>query len=201
LLELAVLGLLREGNHHGYELKKRLEELLGPLASISFGSLYPCLGRLERAGQVRVVDSGAPRAARVPLTGSLSGEAAAHRSGYRPAKRGRSRKVYAITESGSRRLQELLAREAAGEEDRTFGLRLAFARFLAPEDRVGMLERRRARLRDRLSRTRAAAETRREAVDAYTRSVIDHDAEAAERDLGWLETLIAAERQQEGTPS
>src|SRR4051812_20969628 len=43
VLELAVLGLLSEQPLHGYELKKRLSETLGPLWGISFGSLYPAL--------------------------------------------------------------------------------------------------------------------------------------------------------------
>ena len=38
MLELAVLGLLAEQPLHGYELKKRLGETLGPLWGISFGN-------------------------------------------------------------------------------------------------------------------------------------------------------------------
>lgn len=41
-----MLGVLREGPLHGYELKKRLREVLGPLSRVSFGSLYPALERL-----------------------------------------------------------------------------------------------------------------------------------------------------------
>ncbi|HET7531457.1 MAG TPA: PadR family transcriptional regulator, partial [Mycobacteriales bacterium] len=43
MLELAVLGLLHESPLHGYELRKRVNALLGPLRAISYGSLYPCL--------------------------------------------------------------------------------------------------------------------------------------------------------------
>ena len=52
MLELAVLGLLSEQPLHGYELKKRLSETLGPLYGISFGSLYPALRRLEKSGAI-----------------------------------------------------------------------------------------------------------------------------------------------------
>ena len=52
-LELAVLGLLKEGPMHGYELSKRLRITLGPLYTVSYGSLYPCLKRLGQAGMVR----------------------------------------------------------------------------------------------------------------------------------------------------
>src|SRR4051794_24405033 len=46
LLELAILGLLKEQELHGYELKKQLAEALGQ-SGVSYGSLYPALARLE----------------------------------------------------------------------------------------------------------------------------------------------------------
>ena len=57
MLDLAVLGLLAEQPCHGYDLRKRLSETLGPLWGISFGSLYPALRRLERTGAVEVIDA------------------------------------------------------------------------------------------------------------------------------------------------
>ena len=53
MLELAILGLLKEQELHGYELKRRLTHTLGLLSSVSFGSLYPALSRLEAAGTPR----------------------------------------------------------------------------------------------------------------------------------------------------
>ena len=55
VLELAVLGLLQESPLHGYELRKRLNTLLGSLRALSYGSLYPALrdmqtGRSHRRG-------------------------------------------------------------------------------------------------------------------------------------------------------
>jgi len=58
VLELAILGLLKEQPLHGYELKKRLGDTLGFLWGVSYGSLYPALRRLERAGAIEIV---APR--------------------------------------------------------------------------------------------------------------------------------------------
>src|SRR5438034_6408116 len=80
MLELAVLGLLAEQPRHGYELKKRLSETLGPLWGISFGSLYPALRRLERSGAIEEVEeeASAPVASGVS-TGSLAGDLAAAR--------------------------------------------------------------------------------------------------------------------------
>ena len=209
MLELAVLGLLKEQQLHGYELKKRLTEALGPFSSVSFGSLYPALNRLESAGAVRAVDAAmavggaeAPRAP-VPMTGSIAGEAAAFRSRRAAAastrrsepRSARTRKVYAITDRGQQLFEELLDAETVGDDDKAFNLKLAFCRFLPPDRRLRLLERRRAQLEDRLDRTRSSLRGRRDRMDTYTQSLIDHGAEAAERDISWLDRLIAIERQ------
>ena len=206
MLELAILGLLHEQELHGYELKKRLSETLGPFPSVSFGSLYPALARLESAGAVRVVSategSDAPdrAAAMIPMTGALSGERAAFRARARAAGRerngraGRGKKVYAITERGQQLFQELLATgRGSTEDDRTFNLWLAFARYLPPEARLGLLEGRRAFLTQRLARARAAIRSSRERLDGYTRALMEHGTEATEHDISWIDRLIAAE--------
>src|SRR2546423_3210209 len=90
LLELAILGLLKEQDLHGYELKKRLTDTLGSFSSVSFGSLYPALNRLERAGAVAATATPESSAALVPMTGSLAGELAAYRArGRQPRQGGR----------------------------------------------------------------------------------------------------------------
>ena len=48
MLDLAILGLLREAAMHGYELKRQLS--MYGFWQVSFGSLYPALRRLERDG-------------------------------------------------------------------------------------------------------------------------------------------------------
>lgn len=98
VLELAILGLLMEHPMHGYDLRKHLRGEFGLLSSLSFGSLYPALARLEASGAVREVapglegslsdqagpnGSGSSRVASpaaVGLTGSLSGELAAFKA-------------------------------------------------------------------------------------------------------------------------
>ena len=153
MIDLAVLGLVKEHPLHGYELKKRLRDLLGPLTRVSFGSLYPALARLERDGAVRalVEDDDSPSIP-VPMTGSLGGEAAAFRAARLLGRSGRGRrgrKVYAITPVGEARLAELL--QADDDDERTFTLKLAFARHLAAEARLALLERRRLQLTARLA--------------------------------------------------
>jgi len=190
MLDLAVLGLLEERELHGYEIRKQLRDHLGLLANVSFGSLYPALSRLEKAGAVEAVEAPGRAVPSAPPTGSLSGEWAVLRS-RRGAGRSsrRSRKVYRITDDGRRLFAELLA--GAGADDaRTFGLRLAFARHLAPQARLALLERRRAQLVQRLSEADASREA---TLDVYARSVVEHTADSVEHDIRWLDHMIAAE--------
>lgn len=202
MLELAILGLLKEQEFHGYELKKRLVDALGPFSSVSFGSLYPALARLQRAGAVEAsVNPGSARPSRppVPMTGSMAGEAAAFRGRHPESRRtearpSRVRKVYRITPRGEQLFEELLATESSTDDDRAFSLRLAFCRYLPPEARLGLMERRRAQLVERLARARSNTRTRRERMDAYMRSLVEHDTEATERDITWLDNLIATEK-------
>jgi len=198
MLELAILGLLKEQELHGYELKKRLSAALGPFSSVSFGSLYPALARLEAAGAVKAVE--ALEAPSIPMTGSMTGEAAAFRARREPKRGGRAKKVYGITERGEKLFKELLdADSSSADDDRGFNLRLAFCRYLPPDARLGMLERRRAQPVERLARARTTIRAGRERMDAYTRSLMEHGTEATERDISWLDTLIATERRQRGT--
>ena len=260
MLELAILGVLKEQPLHGYELKKRLAEALGPLSSVSFGSLYPALKRLQTAGALEAVepdwtgtgggngtepggesggdetgvdDGWLPREmAPIPMTGSLGGEIAAFRArrgaparlarhprqaresqaGGSPARASqaraagsvsgpgttarRAKKVYRITERGESLFEELLAaRGPSADDERGFGLRLAFARYLPAEARLGLLERRRAHLVERLAKARTSTRAGRERLDGYARSLAEHRTEITERDISWLDQLIAAERE------
>ncbi|MGH9154277.1 MAG: helix-turn-helix transcriptional regulator [Acidimicrobiales bacterium] len=198
MLELAILGVLKEQELHGYQLKKRLAERLGALSSVSFGSLYPALRRLETAGAVRTIEPTRAAASHIPMTGALTGELAAFRAGRSVERSGRTKKVYALTPRGEELFAELLAADTgSGDDDRGFGLRLAFARYLPADARLGLLERRRAHLVERLAKARSSIRTSRERLDAYARSLLEHGTEATERDISWLDRLIAAERQEE----
>ena len=194
MLELAILGLLKEQELHGYELKKRLSENLGFASGVSFGSLYPALARLEAAGAVKAVDPIPEPGVSIPHTGSLAGELAAFRARKGVSRGGRGKKVYGITARGEALFEELLAAESQSNDDeRYFNLRLAFARYLPPDVRLGMLERRRAHLVERLVQMRARVKALRD-HDRYARSLVEHDRDSTERDLTWIDQLIASER-------
>ena len=194
MIDLAILGLLKEQDLHGYELRKRLAELPGARSGVvSFGSLYPALARLERGGLVKAVEANTRTDRPVPSSGSLAGELAAFRARHLPAAGGRSKKVYGITARGEADLVALLT-DPQPCDDRTFALRVAFCRFLSTDERLAMFERRRAELLAR------AAERRRDAsdgvLDRYRRMLREHDDESLAHDLAWLERLIADERGQ-----
>jgi DNA-binding PadR family transcriptional regulator len=178
MLELAVLGLLKERPVHGYELRKQLAQKLGFFWTVSFGSLYPTLRRLERAGAVE----------KATVSDSAS----------------RRKQVYRITPAGERRFLELLEEGAASswEEDK-FPLRLAFFRYLRPEMRLRLLERRKAYLEDKLDEGRLSLKrAKRSTTDTYTLSLMRHGMDTTAHDIAWLEELISAERAalESGTP-
>jgi DNA-binding PadR family transcriptional regulator len=61
MLDLAVLGLLRDGPRHGYDLKQSLADL--GFVRVSFGSLYPALRRLENRGLIEALRANGRRKA------------------------------------------------------------------------------------------------------------------------------------------
>lgn len=199
MLELAILGSLKEQPLHGYELKKRVGETLGSVWAISFGSLYPALRRLEREGAIEIVDpahvdagaSFAPGGAPIPATGSRSGELAAARLRRSGKPTRRTRKAYRITGEGEERLRALLLDPDAVDDDRAFALKLAFCGHLDAAGRLQLLERRRATLVDEVARAHQASPRH---GDRYRRSLAEHRTQSVERDLEWVESLIAAER-------
>ena len=95
MLELAILGLLKERSMHGYQLSKRLTDSLGGFWRVSYGSLYPSLKRLERQGAVEQI--------------------------FDKQEVGRRKNVYRITEKGETLFRELLEEsgpESSGEDNR-----------------------------------------------------------------------------------
>jgi DNA-binding PadR family transcriptional regulator len=171
MLELAILGLLKERPMHGYELRKQLSQKLGLFWTVSFGSLYPTLKKLERRG---VVEKVAPE------------------GGERP----RRKQEYRITAAGEDDFLMLLAEfdTSAHEEDK-FPLRLAFFRYLKPEIRLRLLERRRHYLEERLAQgERALQRALRLRADTYTVALMRHGVNGINNDITWLDELIAAER-------
>ena len=113
----------------------------------------------------------------------------------------RGRVVYKITAEGKERFQELLAQ--AGPEtydDPGFGVHFAFFSRTDQDTRLRILEGRRSRLEERLEGVRAGLTRTRERVDRYTLELQRHGLESVEREVRWLNELIASERQSDAGP-
>jgi len=80
-LETMVLSALEQGEAHGLEILRRLEDAGCGLLRLKEGSLYPALYRLEAAGEVKAVWEQEPH-----------------------GRRGARRRIYRLTAKGQRKL-------------------------------------------------------------------------------------------------
>ncbi|MCO7237649.1 MULTISPECIES: PadR family transcriptional regulator [unclassified Aeromicrobium] len=178
-LELAVMGLLHDTPMHGYELRKELISLLGLGRVLSYGTLYPCLKTLVRAGLIEADED-----RDVEVRGR------------------RNRIVYHLTAAGKEHFAT--AMEDSGPatwDDETFSVRFAFFGRTESAVRVRILEGRRSRLQERLEHVREANQRGRDRADAYTRELQRHGLESVEREVRWLTDLIERERNPHPDPA
>ncbi|MBS2964792.1 PadR family transcriptional regulator [Actinocrinis puniceicyclus] len=198
VLEFAVLGLLHESPMHGYELRKRLNVLLGSLRVFSYGSLYPCLKELVAYGWL-VEDADADPAPRRVAAKSVAAKGAAA-AGQGAAPR-RSKIVYRLTPEGEERFKQLLSDAGPSAwEDENFGVHFAFFGRTDAAVRLRILEGRRSRLEERLDLFRQSVIRTRERLDRYTLEAQRHGLESVEREVRWLNELIKTEHDQQVGP-
>jgi DNA-binding PadR family transcriptional regulator len=170
MLDLVVLGLLKEKPMHGYELKQRLGDQFGTFGRFSYGSLYPTLTRLAKAGSVEMEHA----------KGEIK----------------RRKNVYVITPAGEKILDELLedAGPSVTEERNAFMVRLAFFRYTKPETRRQLLEGRRGYLQTYRLKMANSLKNLRDRMDAYSVELMQHGITEAEHDIRWLDDMLEAER-------
>lgn len=185
MLDFAVLGLLYEAPMHGYELRKQLAGRLGGFRAFSYGSLYPALRRLVRDGLI-IEEAEEPSPADGPVGGWT---------------RRSRRRVYRLTAEGKERFAEMLA-DAGPEtwEDDSFGIHLTFFSRTPAETRMRILEGRRRRVEERREGLRSALGRAGEQIDRYTRELHRQGLETSEREVRWLNELIATERAEQRDP-
>ena len=177
MLEMAILGLLLEAPVHGYELRKQLGLRLGPFRVFSYGSLYPALRRLTRAGLI-VEQSGQPA------------ESAAWSR--------RGRRVYQITAEGKERFAEMAVDVGPqAYDDEGFGVHMAFFSRTPADVRMRILEGRRRRVEERREGLRSSMARAGEQIDRYTRELHRLGLEHSEREVRWLNELIATEQREQ----
>ena len=171
MIEFAILGLLHEAPMHGYELRKRLASRLGTLQALSYGSLYPALRRLLRAGLIAEEEE--------------------------TARGRRAKRVYKLTAEGKERFATLVTEGGPDAwDDDGFGVHLAFFSRTPAEARMRILEGRRRRVEERREGLRATLARAGEQIDRYTRELHRMGLESSEREVRWLNELIEHERAQ-----
>ena len=167
-LGVMVLALLREGDMHPYEILRLLRQRHHDrLVTITNGTLYHTVGRLEKAG--------------------LLGEVGVDREGNRP-----ERTTYTLTDAGRVIVSEWVRRELS-RIDRTTEFRVALAE-AHNLDRLEVAELLRRR-RDALGDTHQAYLRGREkarTIDTPEQFLIEVEREELllETELRWLDTLI-----------
>lgn len=156
---------------HGYELKKRLSFMLGHFWTVSYGSLYPALKRLEKSGAIE--------------------------RAYSVKEKTRHRNVYRITHGGENQFMRLLSDtvpDSSLAHTEKFDVRMAFFQYLEPEARLRLLEKRRHVLEEQVAKFKAYRSSNRD-QDHYRSGLMSHKVDQAKGDIRWLERLITHERE------
>ena len=169
ILELAILGFLKEGPLHGYELKQHLTMLTGYYQPVSDGALYPAIARLVKGGLIsRQREQG---------------------------KAGVPRQMLSLTPAGEQELLERLRQPdelTVSNRSRFFTL-LAFIRYLEPGEQLELLTRRMEFLRRGksffLKDGKPLAEA--EATDYYRISMLQMAKGVSRIEREWLTEAIA----------
>ena len=158
-----VLAMLAKEPSHGYQLRARLNDALGPLGDeINAGHIYVTLGRLEKAG----------------LVAAETSESASERS---------DRKVYALTAAGEERIAEWLHDVNWPRPDLAeFHLKLVAAAAARLADPIAIVGAQRRELLRRLrTAQRAALE---EPAHSAAGLLLEGIVLRLQADLRWLET-------------
>jgi DNA-binding PadR family transcriptional regulator len=159
---------------HGYELRKRLNLMLGWGRVLSYGTLYPSLKRMLRAEWIEERS--------MPTAGVVSR---------------RPRIVYQLTPAGEQQFVRLMSEVGpTAWDDDNFDIRFAFFGRTDMEIRLRVLEGRRSRLQERLERVQSQLALTQKEMDRYASELQRHGVESVEREVRWLSDLINAEREQ-----
>ncbi|GAA0385555.1 PadR family transcriptional regulator [Microbispora corallina] len=155
-----VLAMLAKEPSHGYQLRARLRDALGPLGdAMNAGQVYVTLARLERAGLLAVSEEGADRS---------------------------DRKVYALTPKGQQRVAEWIAEVAWPRPDLAeFHLKLIAAAAAGLADPLTIVDTQRRELLRRLRDAQRAAMAEPDRSDAAL--LLEGIVLRLQADLRWLE--------------
>ena len=118
MYELIILSLLMREPIHGYLISKIINDIIGPLAKVSHGWLYPRLAKLEQEGLIVTSQEGEEK----------KGE--------------RQLRTYHITEEGRKRFHELMMDTSSnpGEYSKFFWQKVSFLEYLHPAERLHLID-------------------------------------------------------------
>lgn len=119
MYELIILSLLMREPIHGYLISKIINDIIGPLAKVSHGWLYPRLAKLEQEGLIVILYEGEDE-----------------KKGERPLR------TYKITEEGQKRFHELMMDTSSnpGEYSKFFWQKVSFIEYLHPAERLHLID-------------------------------------------------------------
>jgi DNA-binding PadR family transcriptional regulator len=119
MYELIILSLLMREPIHGYRISKIINDIIGPIAKVSHGWLYPRLAKLEEEGLI---------------VASFDDD---------EEKKGERRfRTYHITEDGRNRFHELMMDTTSnvGEYAKFFWQKVSFLGYLHPAERLHLID-------------------------------------------------------------
>ena len=119
MYELIILSLLMREPIHGYLISKIINDIIGPLAKVSHGWLYPRLATLEEEGLIVTLYEGEEE---------KKGE--------------RQLRTYQITEEGRKRFHGLMMDTSSnpGEYSKFFWQKVSFLEYLHPAERLHLID-------------------------------------------------------------
>ncbi|MBB5790516.1 PadR family transcriptional regulator [Jiangella mangrovi] len=160
-----VLALLAKEPSHGYQLRARLRQALGPVGeAMNAGQVYVVLTRLEKAGLVTTETPSPSTTKREPA----------------------DRKTYALTPQGQQRVAEWLTEVSWPKPDLAeFHLKLVAAAAAGLADPLGIVDTQRRELLRRLREAQRAAMAEPDGSDAGL--LLEGIVLRLQADLRWLE--------------
>lgn len=164
--ELILLGLLKESPKHGYEIKKKIKEILSLFAGVDLKSIYYPLRILEKKNLV---------------TKKIS------KSGRRP-----ERLVYALTPKGENRFKELLTKSLLNFKRPQFSLDLSlyFLDYMKPDFVKRRLRARMVVLANLAKSLRQMVSSLGKKKPSSLAYILEHDLQMVEAEFKFLFALI-----------
>ena len=159
--ELLILGLVLQGEKHGYELGQYVAHTMGIYTDLKKPTIYYTLDKLEKEAFI---------------------DSKVEREGNRP-----ERRVYRITDDGKLRFYELLRQQIAEYSPPYFSddIGIAFLDMLSPAEAIGLIKRKRTKVKELIEQFGESP-----AHEGSWQQVMQHNAAHLKAEFKWLGGLI-----------